>query len=112
LLRAAVRHAELLTTVGAENLRAGRIPKKRNLSEPALHVGADAAPEVATMTASVISADPATVRPSLALAAPENVEQLTASLLEAAGSAMKPCGSRSSAPAAAHVRVSRRQCRM
>jgi hypothetical protein len=50
------------------------------------------------------NADPATVRPSLAVAAAENVEQLTASLLEAAGSAVKPvwltvectaCGERS-----------------
>ena len=56
------------------------------------------------MTATITSPDPATVRPSLALAAAENVEQLTASLLEAAGSAVKPvwvtvecsgCGERS-----------------
>jgi len=36
------------------------------------------------------NADPATVRPSFAAAAGENVDQLTASLLEAAGSAVKP----------------------
>jgi hypothetical protein len=36
------------------------------------------------------SADPATVRPLLAVAAAENVEALKASLLEAAGSAVKP----------------------
>ena len=50
------------------------------------------------------SADPATVRPSLALAAAENLDALKASLLEAAGSAIKPvwltvecsgCGERS-----------------
>jgi hypothetical protein len=60
-----------------------------------------------TTTAGVVAvenADPATVRPSLAVAAAANVEQLTASLLEAAGSAVKPvwltvecaaCGERS-----------------
>jgi hypothetical protein len=99
-----VRHAELLTTVGAENLRAGRIPKKRSLGEAALHVVTEPAPEAATMTAAITSPDPATIRPSLALAAAANVEQLTASLLEAAGSAIKPvwvtvecssCGTRS-----------------
>jgi hypothetical protein len=37
----------------------------------------------------VTTADPATVRPSLAAAAAENLEALTASLLEAAGSAVK-----------------------
>jgi len=36
------------------------------------------------------NADPAVVRPSFAAAAAENVDQLTASLLEAAGSAVKP----------------------
>jgi len=36
------------------------------------------------------SADPAAVRPSFAAAAAKNVDQLTASLLEAAGSAVKP----------------------
>jgi hypothetical protein len=82
-----VRDVELVATVGAENLRAGRIPKKRNLSESALHV-VDAAPEVATTTATITNPDPATIRPSLALAAAENVEQLTASLLKAAGSAI------------------------
>ena len=49
-------------------------------------------------------ADPATIRPRLARAAAENVEQLQASLLEAAGSAVRPvwitvecegCGTRS-----------------
>jgi hypothetical protein len=52
----------------------------------------------------VKAADPATVRPLLAAAAAENVERLKASLLEAAGSAVKPvwltverggCGERS-----------------
>jgi hypothetical protein len=54
--------------------------------------------------ASVTSADPATVRPSLALAAAENVEALKESLLQAAAAATKPtwitvecsgCGERS-----------------
>ena len=38
----------------------------------------------------VNDADPATIRPRLARAAAENVEQLQASLLEAAGSAVRP----------------------
>jgi hypothetical protein len=60
--------------------------------------------ETAAAAVTIAHADPATVRPSLATAAAENVEQLTASLLEAAGSAVKPvwltvecsgCGERS-----------------
>jgi hypothetical protein len=56
------------------------------------------------MNATRVGADPATVRPRLAVAAAENLEQLQASLLEAAGSAVKPvwltvecsgCGERS-----------------
>jgi hypothetical protein len=99
-----VRQVGLLTTVGADNLRAGRIPKKRSLGETALHVVTEPEPEGATITTSATSPDPATIKPSLALAAAENVEQLTASLLEAAGSAIKPawitvecsgCGERS-----------------
>jgi hypothetical protein len=54
--------------------------------------------------ATATNADPATVRPLLAAAAAENVEQLKASLLETAGTAVKPvwltvecsaCGERS-----------------
>jgi hypothetical protein len=60
--------------------------------------------EAAYIPAAVTDADPANVRPLLAAAAAENVEVLKASLLEAAGSAVKPvwltvectaCGKRS-----------------
>jgi hypothetical protein len=101
-----VHHIQLLETVGADSLRDGRVPKKRALKAPALRVVAEPSPEreAPTMAGPGASADPATVRPSLALAAAENVEALKASLLEAAGSAMKPvwltvecsgCGERS-----------------
>jgi hypothetical protein len=96
-----IHHAGLLEEVDAESLRQGRIPKKRALKEPALRV-VEAAPEPTTAT--VKSADPASVRPSLAMAAAENLDALTDSLLHAAASATKPawitvecseCGERS-----------------
>jgi hypothetical protein len=71
-----------------------------------MRVVSDLTVELETRVAALTSAnaDPATVRPLLAAAAAENVEQLKASLLEAAGSAVKPvwltiecsgCGERS-----------------
>jgi hypothetical protein len=102
-----VHHAKLLETVDAETMRRGRTPKKRAPKETVLHVIPESTLETGTAaaeTATVTTADPATVRPLLAAAAAENVEQLKASLLEAAGSAVKPvwltvecsaCGERS-----------------
>jgi hypothetical protein len=61
-------------------------------------------PSTAKAGTSLTSADPATVRPSLAIAAAENVEALKESLLQAAAAATKPtwitvecagCGERS-----------------
>jgi hypothetical protein len=85
------------------SLREGRIPKKRALKEPALRVVGEEA-EATTATATATAADPASVRPSLALAAAENLGALKDSLLHAAASATKPawitvecssCGERS-----------------
>ena len=100
-----VYHAKLLATVDAETMKQGRTPKKRVVQESQLRLIADERHElVADGSVSVVSVDPATVRPLLAAAAAENVEQLKASLLEAAGSAVKPvwltvectgCGERS-----------------
>jgi hypothetical protein len=100
-----VHHTRLLATVDAEMLRQGRTPKKRPAVAPVLRIVSGSTSDVeTTITATMTNADPATVRPSLAAAAAENVEQLTASLLEAAGSAVKPvwltveceaCGERS-----------------
>jgi hypothetical protein len=95
----------LLESVDAESLRQGKIPKKGARNETTLRVITEPTVPTSTtkMTASGI-ADPATVRPLLAVAAAENVEQLKASLLEAAGSATRPvwltiectgCGERS-----------------
>jgi hypothetical protein len=87
-----VHHTKLLATVDAETMRQGRTPKPRAVKKQKLHVVAESAVEDTT-TAGVVAvenADPTTVRPSLAVAAAENVEQLTASLLEAAGSAVTP----------------------
>jgi hypothetical protein len=71
-------------------LRQGRIPKRRAFTEPLLRIVSEPAIESpVTAASSVIAADPSTVRPSLAAAAAENDEALKASLLEAAGSAVK-----------------------
>jgi hypothetical protein len=97
----------LLETIDAESLRQGRIPKQRALKDPPLRfIMEPPEPPIAEAEAeaSVTSADPATVRPSLALAAAENVEALKESLLQAAAAATKPtwitvecsgCGERS-----------------
>jgi hypothetical protein len=101
-----VNHIKLLETVDAQAMRQGRTPKKRALKESGLRVVAESPPEPVATTgpATVTNADPSTVRPLLAAVAAENVEQLKASLLEAAGSAVKPvwltvecssCGERS-----------------
>jgi hypothetical protein len=101
-----VHHTKLLETVDAETIRQGRTPKRHATLDPVLRVVTDPAPEPGMTLAAgtAIRADPANVRPSLAAAAAENVEQLKASLLEAAGSAVKPvwltvecagCGERS-----------------
>jgi hypothetical protein len=99
-----VHHTGLLETVDAEALRQGRIPTKRDLKQSALRVVSEPAIEATTTATVIANADPASVRPLLAAAAAENVEQLKSSLLEAAGSAVKPvwltvecsgCGERS-----------------
>src|SRR3954470_23546418 len=101
-----VHHTNLLATVDAEAMKRGRIPKQRAPKKALLRVAAEPPlnEPAAVPTALVVSADPSTVRPSLALAAAENLEQLKASLLQAAGSAVKPvwltvecsgCGERS-----------------
>jgi hypothetical protein len=99
-----LHHTKLLTTVDAETMKQGRTPKRRSTPEPVLRVVAEPTEKATTVRATIASVDPATVRPSLAVAAAENLEQLTASLLEAAGSAVKPawvivecsgCGERS-----------------
>jgi hypothetical protein len=99
-----VHHTNLLATLDAETLKHGKIPKQRKQKAPVLRVVTEQTDSGAQLTSAVATADPSTVRPSLALAAAENVEQLTASLLEAAGSAVKPvwltvecagCGERS-----------------
>ena len=93
-------HLELVEEHGAGRLKKGGPPRRRTL-----RVVAEPEPPVAEPVAvATVSADPATVRPRLAAAAAENFEQLKASLLEAAGSAVKPiwltvecssCGERS-----------------
>ena len=101
-----VHHTKLLASVDAETLRHGRTPKRHTTLEPVLRVVTDTETEREATPAAgaVATADPANVRPSLAAAAAENVEQLRSSLLEAAGSAVKPmwltvecaaCGERS-----------------
>jgi hypothetical protein len=100
-----VHHTKLLAAVDAETMRNGKTPKTRARKESALRLVSESPIEDAHLAvAPGASADPATVRPLLAAAAAENVEQLKTSLLEAAGSAVKPvwitvecdsCGERS-----------------
>ena len=99
-------HNKLLASVDAETMRQGRTPKRHSTLDPVLRVVTDPVIEREAIPAArtVAIADPANVRPSLAAAAAENVEQLKSSLLEAAGSAVRPvwltvectaCGKRS-----------------
>jgi hypothetical protein len=95
-------HTRLAGEHGAEAVMDGAAPRRRALrvvEEPKLAL-------VATIDepTSTIPIDPTGVRPLLAEAAAENAEQLKASLLEAAGSAVRPvwltvecsnCGERS-----------------
>jgi hypothetical protein len=90
-----VHHTKLLERVDAEALRQGRIPKKWRLKESTLRVVPEVNVEPTVWTTPTttetltpepmqtptpnMSADPATVRPSLAAAAAENVEALAAS---------------------------------
>ena len=76
----------------------------RRKRRPLRVVGIESAESEQSVSVSGNDADPATIRPRLARAAAENVEQLQASLLEAAGSAVRPvwitvecegCGKRS-----------------
>jgi hypothetical protein len=95
-------HLKLVDAHGADTVKKGALPKRRTL-----RVVAEPEPPVAegvAVNATSVGADPATVRPRLAAAAAENLEQLQASLLEAAGSVVKPvwltvecsgCGERS-----------------
>jgi hypothetical protein len=87
-----VHHTKLLATTDAETMRHGRTPKPRATRTQMLRVVKESAVDDVTTTTIMAnaSADPSTVRPSFAAAAAENVDQLTASLLEAAGSAVKP----------------------
>jgi hypothetical protein len=95
-------HLRLVDEHGMEVLKNGALPKRRTLRVVAEPESAVAEP--VTVSVTTVSADPAMVRPRLAAAAAENLEQLQASLLEAAGSAVKPvwvtvecgaCGERS-----------------
>jgi hypothetical protein len=100
-----VHHTKLLATIEAETMRQGRTPKERARKDSGLRLVSEPLEPLDTDGAvTITNADPSTVRPLLAAAAAENVEQLKASLLEAAGSAVKPvwltvecsaCGERS-----------------
>jgi hypothetical protein len=95
-------HMRLADEHGVEPVRNGSVPKRRALrvvEEPTMTI-------IATMDepTPTIPIGPANVRPMLAEAAAENAELLKASLLEAAGSAVRPvwltvecsnCGERS-----------------
>jgi hypothetical protein len=95
-------HLRLADEHGVETVRNGSVPKRR-----ALRVVEEAMPPVVTTIETALpttAIDPANVRPMLAEAVAENAEQLKASLLEAAGSAVRPvwltvecfnCGERS-----------------
>src|SRR5262249_14355123 len=77
-------HTELLGAVDAETMRQGRTPKEPGgKKERPLRVIAERKPKASKPSmngATLAVADPASVRPRLAEAAAENVEQLKASL--------------------------------
>jgi hypothetical protein len=75
------------TSLAGEEAGSTGTPKKRR---PLRVVGIESAEREQSVSVSGNVADPATIRPRLARAAAENVEQLQASLLEAAGSAVRP----------------------
>jgi len=89
-------------TALAEKARGASETRKKR--RPLRVVGIESAESEQSVTVGGNDADPASIRPRLARAAAENVEQLQASLLEAAGSAVRPvwitvecegCGKRS-----------------
>src|SRR5262249_8854865 len=95
-------HLRLVEELGEEVVTNRALPKTRALRVVPAKLAEE--PALSETDATAFVADPATVRPSLAAAAAENVEQLTPALLEAAGSAVKPvwltvecsgCGERS-----------------
>jgi hypothetical protein len=95
-------HLRLAEEHGVETVRNGSVPKKRALRVVEEPTAAIVATE--TKPATTVAIAPSNVRPMLAEAAAENAEQLKVSLLEAAGSAVKPvwltvecsnCGERS-----------------
>jgi hypothetical protein len=83
-------HLKLVDEHGADRLKKGALPKERPLRVVAEMELPKARRAAASGEGTVVGADPATVRPKLAEAAAENVEQLKASLLEAALSATTP----------------------
>jgi hypothetical protein len=70
-------HTKLLASNDAETMRQGRTPKRHSTLEPVLRVVTDPVVEreVTPAAGMVANADPANVRPSLAAAAAESVEQ-------------------------------------
>src|SRR5262245_43464156 len=73
-------HLKQAEELGAEAVTNGALPKKRALR--VVHTEVAEEPTLSETDATAFVADPARVRPSLAAAAAENLEQLTASLLE------------------------------
>jgi len=100
-----VHHTKVLAAVDAETMRNGKTPRPRARKASSLRLVAESSVKDSDVAARPVTrVDPTTVRPLLAAAAAENVEQLKKSLLEAAGSAVKPvwltvecsaCGERS-----------------
>jgi hypothetical protein len=93
-------HMRLAGAHGSDAVMNGSVPKPRSLRV----VEKETKPMTVAPVTPITSIDPAHVRPMLAEAAAENAERLTASLLEAAGSAVRPawltvecsnCGERS-----------------
>jgi hypothetical protein len=97
-------HSRLAEKHGADAVLNGAVPRRRPLRVVDEVTAGIVGDIVKTTTNVPIAITPANVRPMLAEAAAENAEQLKASLLEAAGSAVRPvwlsvecshCGERS-----------------
>jgi hypothetical protein len=83
-------HLRLAEEHGAETVLTGTVPRAKKRALRVVPEEIAQTPTSSGRSAIVADPDPATVRPSLAAAAAENVEQLKTSLLEAAGSPVKP----------------------
>jgi hypothetical protein len=84
-----IHHAELELELGADALRQGRYPPRKNLKAAPIVVATSGKSDATTENITA-ETDPARVRPKLAEAAAESFDDIRRTLLDAATSASKP----------------------